>query len=275
MSKSFQFRGDLRETTLPEMLHTIHRFQVPGVIEASRDGVVKRVFLKNGSVLHATSSDLADSLGSYLLRQGRLTTAQYEQAMKLRGSGERRLGTLLVELGHLSPAEVYQAIREQIEEVVWSLFYWQEGFVTFQIGEFEERGLVQLMLPMRQVILAGIKRAPNAKALVARLGSRDTVFEPCFQLEDLIDTALDAQDYALLRRLDGHRSLYDACSAGPLAPAENAKLIYAFSVLQLIRRVETPVPRPTPEPASASSSTSGKIVIRLRSDSTVVEPPRS
>ncbi len=258
MSKAFQYRGDLSETTLPEILYTIQRFQVPGIIEAHRDGVIKRVLIKNSCVIHAGSTDIEDTLGSFLLRSGRLTQSQYELSMQLRGKSDRRLGALLVELNFLAPAEVYRAVRDQIEAIVWSLFYWQDGQVTFQIGDFQENGLVQLMLPMRQVILAGIKRAPNAKSLVSRLGSRDTVFEACSQPEDLIEAGLDANDYSLLRLVDGQRSLYEACSAGPLPPAENAKLMYAFQVLQLIRKVEGVEGR---KPADSGT---GKVVIRMR-----------
>jgi hypothetical protein len=39
--------------------------------------------------------------------------------------------------------------------------------------------------------------------------------------------------------VNGRRSLFDCCTNGPLAPPENAKLIYAFQTLNLIRRSET------------------------------------
>src|SRR4029078_7291332 len=64
VESSFQYRGDLAETALPEILYTIDRFQVPGVIEASWRGVVKRVYIKEGNGVHASSSDPADSLGN-------------------------------------------------------------------------------------------------------------------------------------------------------------------------------------------------------------------
>ncbi len=231
-----QYRGDLAETALPEMLFTIHRFQVAGVVEAEREGIVKRVHIKEGNVVHATSTDLNDSLGTYLLRAGKLDPEQYAATMREREKGERRYGAILIESGLLSPAEVYEAIREQVEGIVWSLFYWQDGRVTFSIGEPGGGGRVAVQLPMRQVVLQGIKRAPNARALVARLGRRDTVFEPDFETEQLIGLALDADEHRLLRMVDGHRSLYQVCDEGPLSAADNAKLMYAFQVLRLIKK---------------------------------------
>ena len=254
---SFQYRGDLSQTALPEILYTIHRFQVPGVIEATREGVMKRVYIKEGNVVHASSSDREDSLGNYLLRSGTLTPAVFEETMRERERLQKRYGVLLIEGGILSPAEIYRAIRQQIEEVVWSLFYWQDGAVIFSIGDFREPDSVRIQLPMRQVILQGIKRAPNAKALAARLGRKETVFEPCYRMEDLIEAALDSDEFRLLSLVDGRRSLFEVCTQGPHAAAENAKMMYAFQVLQLIRPVQV-----TPEPRREEST--GAIKIRFK-----------
>ncbi len=73
VEQSFQYRGDLAQTALPEILYTIDRFQVPGKIEVSRDGLLKRVYLKEGYVVHASSTDREDSLGHHLLRSGVLS----------------------------------------------------------------------------------------------------------------------------------------------------------------------------------------------------------
>ncbi len=232
---SFQYRGDLSQTALPEILYTIHRFQVPGVIEASRDGMLKRIYIKEGNVVHASSSDREDSLGTWLLRSGTLTQEVFDETMSERERLNKRYGVLLVERGILSPADIYKAIRQQIEAVVWSLFSWQDGAVIFSIGDFKEPDSVRIQLPMPQVILQGIRRAPNAKAMAARLGRKETVFDACYRIEDLIESALDAEEYELLCRIDGRRSLYEVCTQGPGGTAENAKVMYAFQVLQLIR----------------------------------------
>ncbi len=259
------------------MLYTVDRFQVPGVIEAERDEVIKRVFIREGNVVHASSSDRGDSLGAYLQRTGKLTAEQFAETMRARseeGVG-KRYGELLIEAGLIPPAGIYEAIRKQIEAIVWSLFYWQDGEVRFQIGSFQAHSGVRIQLPMRQVILQGIKRAPNAKALVARLGKKETVFEACFKTEELIEAALDTEEYRLLELVDGRRSLYEICTQGPLSPAENAKLVYAFQVLRLIRRQEAKeaaVPEAeTPDQASeavgadaAAAPESGRKVIKIR-----------
>jgi len=266
VENSFQYRGDLSQTALPEILYTIDRFQVPGVIEASRDGVVKQVYIKEGNVVHATSTDRADSLGSYLQRSGVLSPEVFLETMRERERTNKRYGVLLIERGLLSPSEVYRAIRKQIEGIVWSLFYWQEGSVIFSIGEFREPDSVRIQLPMRQVILQGIKRAPDAKALVTRLGRKETVLEPCYKTEQLIELALDGDEYRVLSLVDGKRSLFDVCTQGPHSAADNAKVPYAFQILQLIRTpaaASAAPPEPRRDDATGATGT-GAIKIRFK-----------
>jgi len=257
--KSFQYRGDLAETGLPEILHTIDRFGVAGVIEAERDGVVKSVHIKEGRVIHAASSDLNDSLGTFLRRSGKLSAERYAETMRLREESDRRYGELLVEERILSPGEVYQAIRQHVEAIVWSLFSWEDGAVIFMIGDFAPpNNRIRIELPMPQVILQGIKRAPNARALVARLGTRETAFAPSWDTETLIEAGLDPEEYKLLELVDGRRSLYEVCTEGPFSAADNAKLIYAFHVLRLIGRSPAaesaePAAEPAADPGAASA----------------------
>ena len=255
--RTSQYRGDLRQTALPEMLAIIYQARVAGVIEAVLGDVTKRVFLDDGYIVHASSSDLADSLGGYLRRVGRLSESEFRTAMARRATSGHRLGELLVEQGTLSPAQAFQAIREHVEGIVWSLFAWEEGNVSFKIGAIDMRERVRIQIPLRQVIVQGVKRAANAKSLVTRMGGKETLFGPSYRIEDLIDVALDVEEYKLLTMVDGKRTLYELATTGPLAPPENARLMYAYSVLQLIRRTGAA------EPAVAS----GGIKIKLRSES--------
>jgi hypothetical protein len=93
---------------------------------------------------------------------------------------------------------------------------------------------VQIQLPIRQMIIRGIRQAPDAKLMVARMGAKETVLEPCYEVEDLVETGLDIGDYKILRSVDGKKTLYELCSEGSKPAAEIAKLLYAFQILHLI-----------------------------------------
>ena len=257
VEKTYQYRGDLRQTGLPEMLAIIDQTRITGVVEAELGEVTKRIYLENGYVVFASSDDIADSLGGYLRRIGRLTDAEFHAAMQKRAKSGERLGEVLIEQGVLSPGQVFQGIREHVEGIVWSLFAWEDGTVTFRLGGFDVNEIVRIQIPLRQVIVQGVKRGANAKSLVGRMGGREILFEPSYRLEDLIEVALDADEYRLLALVDGKRTLYELATKGPLAAQDNARLLYAYSVLQLIRKVGVA------EPAVQGA---GAIKIRLRAD---------
>lgn len=235
MNRDFKYRASLADTSLPEILFSIDRFRVGGVIEASRGDHVKQVYLRDGYVIHARSTMLEDRLGSYLARAQLLSTEQVETLAEVRTTTNRRFGALLVERGLLSPRAVYDAIRTHVEEIVWSLFDWRDGEVTFELGEFQEDEVVQIQLPLRRVIFQGIKRSPDPKALVARLGNRDTRVEPCYTTEDLIELGLTTAELKILYSVDGELSLYRLLSQRDTEPATTARLLYAYHVLQLIK----------------------------------------
>jgi len=253
MSQHFQYRGTLEETSLAEMFYTIFRHRVPGLIEITNGTTVKRITIRDGLVLHASSSDRADRLGAFLYRSGKLSRKTLEETMRRRRSSNTRHGQIMIEDGLLSPGELFQAIRGQMEAIVWSVFAWKQGEVTFQIGE-RPAPSVRIHLPMRQVVLRGVKHVPDVKALVAQLGRRDTVMTPSYDIEDLLEIALDQDEYRLLRLVDGARSIYDICSQGPFSVAENARLLYAYHVLRLVQSEEK------------SDSSTGTLKIRLDAD---------
>ncbi len=142
-----------------------------------------------------------------------------------------------------------------MESVVCSVFSWQRGEVTYRIGDFNEPIMIKIHLPMRQVIVRGIKQVPDTKALVSRLGKKSTVFSPSYSMEDLIEVALNRTEYELLCLVDGKRRLYDLCTAGPFSVSENARLLYAYRILNLIEESRDDATGPT-----------GSVMIRYKSD---------
>jgi hypothetical protein len=237
----FEFRGDLSKTPLPEVLQTVHRYRVPGVLVASRGEVEKKIYIWNGDVIFATSSDLNESLGNVLLRSGVLTRAQFDDSVKrlieARAAEEtRRHGAVLVDMGLLTPEALFASVTQQVRDILYSVFDWEEGEVSFTVGSFRTDEMIQLEIPTRQAIVAGVKAMSDARRLIAFLGPSWTVFDPSYAPSEIGDVALEAAEVRLLQHVDGTRTLRELVSLGPADAGHNAKLLYAFFVLKLISR---------------------------------------
>ena len=237
-SGRFQFVGDLAEKPLPEILQTVYRYRAAGVLTAEKDEVEKRIFLEGGRVLFATSTDREDSLGSYLKRIHRIQTAEHRlrEMELLAAKGGRRYGAILVEHGVLSPEELRATVEDQVKAILWSVFDWETGYITFEAGPSRADEEIRLDIPTPQAVLDGAKRITNPKRCVTRLGPSWSVFEPGPETPERLELTLSTAERQFLARADGARSLRDLVGLGPGDVAQNARILYAFWVLKLILR---------------------------------------
>jgi len=234
--------GELAETPLPEMLATIHRYRVPGMLEAEVGDFTKRVVIAGGDIIFATSTNRAESLGDMLLTGGRITKEQYRAStFQLLDNPHKRHGQVLVDMGLLTEAEMRAAVLEQVQRIVWSLFGVPEGRVVFTLGEFAADEVYKLRIPTPRAVLHGCKTVADAKRLIGRLGGKHTVFTRSEPLDHLQGLELEPGEEQLVELVDGRRNLFELCEQGPFSAGLNARVLYALSCMGLIRRdKETP-----------------------------------
>ncbi len=238
MSESqFQYTGDLSEEPLPEILRTIHHHRVPGVVTATSGDVVKKIYLVGGNVIFATSSDLQDSLGAYLKKSAVISSGELRSSTnRIQTSPGKRHGELLVEMGVLTPDQLRQIVTEQVKAILYSVFSWEKGTATFEAGRFRTEELIQLDVSTPQAIADGIRRLPDPRRVVSRLGPSWTVFERGEVGAGDSGVSWSEGEMKLLSLVDGRRSLRDLITAGPGDVSTNARLVYAFWVLHLVKR---------------------------------------
>lgn len=238
MSESpFQYTGDLAEEPLPEILRTIHHHRVPGVVTATSGDVVKKIYLLGGNVIFATSSDLHDSLGAYLKKSAIISSGELRvSTSRIDAAQGKRHGELLVEMGVLTPDQLRQIVTEQVKAILYSIFSWEKGEVTFEAGRFRTEELIQLDVSTPQAIADGIRLLPDPRRVVSRLGPSWTVFEQGEVGAAASGVSWSEGELKLLSLVDGRRSLRDLITAGPGDVSTNARLVYAFWVLHLVTR---------------------------------------
>jgi serine/threonine-protein kinase len=94
----------------------------------------KELYLSAGRLVHVVSSDPQELFGRYLVRRGKLTAEQLEQALDTLDSYGGRLGDTLVGLGFVDVVDVFQAIRDQGRDRVGQLCAWSVGRAAFYRG---------------------------------------------------------------------------------------------------------------------------------------------
>ncbi len=160
--------ADVRAFSLADVLHLIHSAAKSGFLLFEHGDCAKAVYLHAGEVVFASSNQTVDRLGPVLMRAGMLTPEQYREAdTSFRPPGP--FGRLLVERGYLSPRELWNGVRVQVEEIVRSLFAYTAGSVLFFEGEVHPDNVVRLSLPTQRLVAEGLKRRDELLRFVARL----------------------------------------------------------------------------------------------------------
>jgi hypothetical protein len=236
------FKGQLADNPLPEILQKINYYRVPGVLTVSSPLGSKEVFLSGGNVIFASSTFDNDRLGEFLLFSGRISPAQYDRSVDIMRSAGKRQGAALVEIGALRPPELLQAVKDQVTAIVWSLFNWTDGDVTFAVGKFKDDEIIKLNLDTRQVILLGIHAIEDPKRIVKWLGRKEEVFEPTDNALALLPSLpLSTEDRQVLRLVDGERNFLTLLQLFPGDSSKAVKSLYALYTLGLLRKKETSI----------------------------------
>jgi hypothetical protein len=160
--------ADVRAFALADILHLLHSSAKTGFVFFEDGSHAKSVYLHRGEVVFAESNQSFDRLGECLLRVGVITPEQFREARRAY-TASSRYGKILVERGYLTPRELWNGVKVQVEEIVRSLFSYGSGTVHFWEGEVHPDNVVRLSLPTRRLISEGLRRRDELLKFLAWL----------------------------------------------------------------------------------------------------------
>ena len=126
--------GELQHFPLADILLDLQRSEKNGILEISTDTIIKKIYVKNGDMVYATSNKEEDRFIEILLHTNKITNDQYYQVLDISKKQGKSHGSVLVELGLLKPEGLILAVREQVEQIIMSLFQWGSGKFVFLEG---------------------------------------------------------------------------------------------------------------------------------------------
>ncbi|MBI2569442.1 MAG: DUF4388 domain-containing protein [Candidatus Schekmanbacteria bacterium] len=125
--------GTLQDFGLAEIFQLIGLQRKTGILtlQAKEDTVT--VTFVDGQLVAAESVErrLEDRLGTVLVNRKSVTEAQLEDALTTQRETLQRLGYVLIKKGYITQNELRSALREQIQQIVYRLFRWKEGYYHF------------------------------------------------------------------------------------------------------------------------------------------------
>ena len=212
--------ADVRAFPLADLLQLVHASAKSGFLYFEHGDCAKTVYLHAGEVVFATSNQRVDRLGECLLRSGAITTEQLLEAEQVY-KPPAPFGRFLVELGFLSPRELWDGVKAQVEETVRSLFAFGAGTVLFWDGEVRPDNVVRLALPTRRLIAEGLSQRDVLLRFLAQLEDPAVRLRPV----DGVARRLGGTERSILEALAEDGSFPAMCRRVGLDPLSGARTV--------------------------------------------------
>lgn len=177
--------GRLSEIGLADLLDVLAAAECTGALELFRADEWGQIALHQGAVIRARLN-ASETLGEALVRAGKITQEQLDDALAIQSQEPHRkllLGTILVNSGAVSKAQLERFLRERIRLAVRELCNWDTGTFRWRpqpgsadAGEFPDRVEVA-------ELLADVAHATvDERKLARELPETDTVVRPAPRL---------------------------------------------------------------------------------------------
>ena len=256
--------GTLRDFSLADIFQLIGLQRKTGVLTLRAPEDTVTVSFLDGKVVGADSMNkrLEDRLGQVLRRSGMITQEQLERALKIQGETLERLGHVLISNAMLSRAELRRALEQQILQIIYRTFRWQDGDYHFS----QETSIdfdAELVQPVsaESILMEGARMLDEWPIIEKRIPFRDTVFvrtpsarqvevASTEELEELADFEFDAEpvprpgtgrvrispvERDVLALVDGSNSVEDVIRKSIHGEFETCKALYTTLTRSLIR----------------------------------------
>ena len=122
--------GDLGAINLADIFGLLGMSKKTGVLRLMRGAETRSLHWELGEIVFARSNSVRNSLGNFLVRKGIITPEQNAvSASKI--DETTRHGKVLVRMGFITADQLLWAVKQQVLEIVYSLFHWRSGLFEF------------------------------------------------------------------------------------------------------------------------------------------------
>lgn len=215
---------------LPDLLREICERGITGELRLESGGSQRRLALRDGEIVFASSSSPDDRLGEYLLRKYAIALTDLQRF----SPGVRpglRLGQLLVENGLLDDAGLRRAVSGQLRSIVLGLFRWTEASYEFQRKATRQEAIT-LDVPTARLIVDGIREIDSWRRLSRGIGSLDAAYRRVVGKEEFFRSAdLDTESLEILAMLARPKSVPEICRLTVLPDIEVCRRLWDFRAL--------------------------------------------
>ena len=234
-----QASGPITGVTIPCLIQSVSSTGDSGVLTLQDGDLQKSAYARDGKIVFARSNDPNDRLGEILLRQGLVSVRALEQCSNEVATSRKRLGGILVEKNLITPKNLIEGVRNQVREILHSMFQWTRGEYQFLKGPPPTEEVITLKVNMCDVIRTGIRRIETWSRIREAVGGLEARYRYRKEFDDKrADLELSPEENGLLERLAETASVGELCDALGGNNFETFRQLWAFHVMGALEKLD-------------------------------------
>ncbi len=230
--------GPLKELSIHDVFQLLDLSRKTGTLRVASDlrQNAGTVYFEDGIVVGAEIRSNPHPLGRLLVQAGKLTEPDLAAARTEQTAGDpRRLGEILVARGHVTTRDLARYVRHQVEEVVFELTGWSEGYFAFEEGRHGTWPTeADIRIPTGQLLMEAARRTDEWSRIEKKIAHLGLVPK----LAQIVDTGapldLLPTEWEVLAVIDGDRTVRDLASGLGRPEFEVARTLFGLATAGII-----------------------------------------
>lgn len=236
-------QGTLTETSFPKLLHNLYALKATGLLHLSLNERKKVVYFMEGYPIFVRSNLIRECLGKMLVRKGIIDERECEESLKKVKETGRLQGTVLIEMGYLTPQQLHDVLKLQASEKLIEIFAWKEGEYRFTHAQNFKKNVTRINLSPANLILQGLRNYYSEKMLDKLLEPYLSYYpavssNPHYRFQDL---ELTNRDASVLDECRGDKTFEEILDKHPLSKLENKQLLATLLIVNMLESRELPL----------------------------------
>ena len=223
-------------TQVTEALRKLYLGRRTGTLLCEGADAKRSVLFDKGFVVAARSSLKEDRLGEVMIRHGRITRQQFEDAAHFIKSGWK-FGEILAELRVIEKDEIDRFVRIQLLDIVCSVIIDPPVRMVFT-DEEQVDGAVARPLSVADAIMEAARRSARLEERIRTLLAAESPLSmtrnTTLQTQDV---NLSAEEGFILSRVDGHESPRSIAAMSPVPEKDTARTLLGLLEAGIIEEV--------------------------------------
>lgn len=234
--------GSLIKTPLPLILHKLYTLKKTGLLNLQRESARKVIYIKNGYPVFARSNILGECLGRMLVKENLITQIDCDQSVEKSKESGRLQGTVLIDMGLLTPQDLHKALKHQVATKLLNAFAWSSGTFVFTPQADLKKNLTTIELSPAALIYQGIKEFWSRERILQYLQPfQKDYLSPSKNPEYLFqDIGLNPRGEEIFAECLGDLTLEDILKKHPLSKAEVEQTLAALLISGMVTNDTTP-----------------------------------